>query len=164
MAHDNWQRGKTKYERKLKSKLSDAWNLWTTKQGLESWWGPEGFDSKVRKLEVRPGGEFEIAMTATGEDQIQGLKQIGMPLTSIAHGTFAKVEPERRLAFKTVADFIPGIKPYEVETVVELFEEPGGVKMVVTEDEMHDKRWTEMSTMGMNSQLDKLEKISENAI
>ena len=34
-----------------------------------------------------------------------------------------------------------------------------GVRMVVTEDAMHDELWTERSTMGMNSSLDRLAKV-----
>ncbi len=33
--------------------------------------------------------------------------------------------------------------------------------MVVTEDAMHDERWTQMSVLGMNSSLDKLAKVLE---
>ena len=33
--------------------------------------------------------------------------------------------------------------------------------MLVTEDAMHDELWTERSTMGMNSSLDRLAKVLE---
>ena len=32
--------------------LDDVWDLWTTKDGIESWWGPEGFTVKVRTLDL----------------------------------------------------------------------------------------------------------------
>jgi uncharacterized protein YndB with AHSA1/START domain len=151
----SFRRGKNTFERTFTASIQKVWE-----EGLEAWWGPDGFDSKVRKLDLRPGGEFEIAMTATGKDQIEALKGMGMDLTSIAHGTFTEVVPLKRLAYKTMADFIPDVSPYEVGAVVELFEkEPNGVKMVVNEESMHNQQWTEMSNMGMNSQLDKLEKI-----
>jgi uncharacterized protein YndB with AHSA1/START domain len=154
-----FKRGKLAYERTFSGSVVDLWNLWTTMEGLESWWGPEGFDSKVRKLDLRPGGEFVIEMTAVGKEQIEGLKSMGMELTSLAHGRFTEVTPPRRLAFKTIADFIPGVKPYEVDAFVEFFEDPKGARMVVTEEVMHDQQWTEMSEIGMKSQLAKLAKI-----
>src|SRR5437899_3965499 len=51
--------------------------------------------------------------------------------------------------------------PYEVAAVVEIQPVGRGVRMVVTEDAMHDELWTERSTMGMNSSLDRLAKVLE---
>jgi uncharacterized protein YndB with AHSA1/START domain len=100
-------------------------------------------------------------MTATAPAIIEGMKAAGLPLTSVAHGTYTEVTPPRRLAYKTVADFIPGVAPYEVAAVVEIHTTAQGVRMVVTEDAMHDEQWTQMSAMGMNSSLDKLVKVIE---
>ena len=30
-------------ERTFAAPMEDVWELWTTKEGIESWWGPEGF-------------------------------------------------------------------------------------------------------------------------
>jgi uncharacterized protein YndB with AHSA1/START domain len=149
-------------ERTFRASLEDVWDLWTTKEGLESWWGPEGFVTSVRKLDLRPGGAFEYAMTATEPAQIAALEAMDFPLTSVAHGTYTEVTPHRRLAYMTVADFIPGIAPYEVAAVIEFHDSSKGVRMLVTEDAMHDKRWTEMSRMGMSSSLDKLARLLES--
>ena len=100
-------------------------------------------------------------MTATRQDLIEGMKAMGLPLTSVAHGTYTEVTRPRRLAYMTVADFIPGVAPYEVAAVVEIQPVGRGVRMVVTEDAMHDELWTERSTMGMNSSLDRLAKVIE---
>ena len=35
------------------AKVEELWELWTTKQGFESWWGPDGFRVKVHALEAR---------------------------------------------------------------------------------------------------------------
>jgi len=29
--------------------IDEAWALWTTKAGIESWWGPDGFDVACSK-------------------------------------------------------------------------------------------------------------------
>ena len=65
--------GTTKADRRkiTLARTYEAGSLWTTKAGLESWWGPEVFTVKVRKLDLRPGGELLYAMTATGPSQIE---------------------------------------------------------------------------------------------
>jgi uncharacterized protein YndB with AHSA1/START domain/uncharacterized protein YdhG (YjbR/CyaY superfamily) len=143
-------------ERTFRASLEDVWELWTTKKGIESWWGPEGFSTEVRRLEVRPGGRFEYAMTAVGPAQVNALRALGVPPTSVAHGSYTEVRPRRRLAYKTLADFIPGVEPYEIATLVELHPGARGVKLVLIQDAMHDKQWTELAKAGFKSQLDKL--------
>jgi uncharacterized protein YndB with AHSA1/START domain len=155
-------RAKLTFERTFPvATLNEVWELWTTKAGLESWWGPEGVVTAVRKLELRPGGKFEYAMTATDPAQIEGLKAAGLPRTTVAAGTYTEVTPRTRLVYQTLADFIPGVAPYEVVAVVEIHARGHGVHMVVTEDAMHDEQWTKLSAMGMNSSLDKLVKVLE---
>ena len=148
-------------ERIYKGTLEDLWSLWTTRKGLESWWGPEGFATTVRRLDIRPGGKFEYEMTATGREQIEAMKKANLPLTSRAHGIYGEVTPRRRLAYRTVVDFIPGVKPYEIGAVIDFHIVPQGVRLTITEDAMHNEEWTKMSEMGMSSSLDRLAKVIE---
>jgi uncharacterized protein YndB with AHSA1/START domain len=143
-------------ERTFDAPIGDVWDLWTTKEGIESWWGPEGFTVSVHRLDLRPGGQMEYSMTATAPDQIEFMKKAGMPVTNHHRVTFTEVVPRERLAYDHVADFIPGVKPYEVATLVEFEVGPQGVKMALTFDAMHDDHWTEMATLGWESELNKL--------
>jgi len=152
-------RRKVTLERTFEASIEEVWDLWTTKEGIESWWGPEGFAVKVRKLDLRPGGEFAYAMTATVPEQIEFLKKAGMPLTTEALVTYTDVVPHGRLAYTHFVDFIPGVEPYDVTTVVELHPSAEGVRMVVTLDAMHDEHWTQMAVMGWDSQLGKLARV-----
>lgn len=145
-------------ERTFAAPVEDVWELWTTKAGIESWWGPDGFSTKVHKLELWPGGALHYAMTATAPEQIDFMKRAGMPLTSETRGTFDEIVKHRRLAFTQVADFVPGVAAYPIAALVELQESAQGVRMVLTVDVMHDEQWTKMAEMGWRSQLDKLEK------
>jgi uncharacterized protein YndB with AHSA1/START domain len=154
--HTQGARRAVSIERTFNAAIEDVWELWTTKEGIESWWGPEGFAVKVRKLDLRPGGELAYAMIATGLDQIEFMKKAGMPVTNEHRLTFTEVVPPRRLAYDHEADFIPGVKPYRVSTTVEFESSPQGVKMVLTFDAMHDEHWTKMAVMGWESELDKL--------
>jgi uncharacterized protein YndB with AHSA1/START domain len=154
-------RRKVTLERTFNAPIEEVWDLWTTKEGIESWWGPDGFATKVHKLDLRPGGELLYAMTATGPDQIEFLKKAGMPATTESRLTYAEVLPPRRLAYSHLADFIPGVKPYEVPTTVELEETPDGVRMVLTFEAMHDEHWTNLAVMGWENELGRLAKLLE---
>ena len=146
-------------ERTYKATLKEVWDLWTTKEGIESWWGPDGFEVKVRKLDLRPGGELHYAMIATAAPQIEFMKKAGMPLTTEAKLTYTEVTPPRRLAYMHRADFIPGVVPYDVAHVIELQSTAEGVRLVLTFDAMHDETWTERAAMGWENELGKLAKV-----
>lgn len=148
-----------KIERTFKAPIEKVWSLWTTKKGVESWWGPEGFTTTVHTLDLRPGGAFNYTMKATGKEQIAALKQMGVPLTSSASNTYTEVTPPRRLAFRTRVDFIPGAEPSEVLSEVEFLAVPGGTKVVFTSEKMPNAQWQEMARLGWTSQLDKLARI-----
>lgn len=137
--------------------IEQVWALWTTQAGIESWWGPEGFEVKVVSLDLRPGGDLVYLMTAVAPEQVAFMKRARMPLTTQCKVTYTEVSPQRRLGYKTLADFVPGVTPYDVATVVELSETAGGVKLVVTFDAMHDDVWTERARAGNESQLRKLD-------
>lgn len=143
-------------ERVYRADVQDVWDLWTTSDGIESWWGPGGFKVTVRKLDLRPGGELLYAMTAVDPPQVEFLKNAGMPLTHELRITFTEVVPRRRLAYVHLADFIPGIEPYDIATVVELHPVPEGVRMVLTFDAMHSDEWTQRAVMGWEGELGKL--------
>ena len=143
-------------ERVFRADIQDVWDLWTTKDGIESWWGPGGFTVKVRTLDLRPGGQLLYAMTAIDPPQVEFMKKAGMPLTTEARITFTEVDPRRRLAYVHLADFIPGVEPYDVATIVELRETPEGVHMALSFDAMHNDEWTERAVMGWTSEIGKL--------
>jgi uncharacterized protein YndB with AHSA1/START domain len=146
-------------ERTFEAPVQDVWELWTTKEGIESWWGPEGFTTAVHEIDVRVGGELHYAMTATAAEQIAFLEKAGMALANEQRVTYCEVVPQRRLGYTSVADFVPGVAPYEVATLVELHPSAEGVRLVLTFDAMHDERWTKMAVMGWQSQLGRLAKV-----
>ena len=147
-------------DRTLKAPVEKVWRMWTTKDGLEKWWGPENFSSTVRHLDVRVGGRFEIVMTAMLPEIIAHLKAAGMDESSVAKGDYTVVEPTRRLVYTNAVDFVPGVPPYTSTTIVEMSALPGGgTRLIVTNDVMHDEQWTAMATMGWTQQIGKLEKL-----
>jgi uncharacterized protein YndB with AHSA1/START domain len=155
----NNPRRRISIERTYEASLKDVWDLWTTKEGIESWWGPDGFTTEVLKLDFRAGGKLIYAMTATGPDQVKFMKKTGMPLTTEGRINYTEVVPQERLAYIHLADFIPGVKPYDVATLVEFRSAGKDVHLVLTFDAMHDEQWTERAVMGHESQLGKLENV-----
>ena len=53
-------------ERELPASPDAVWSSWTTVEGLEAWWGPEGWTTTVRTLDVRPGGLWHFGMGPDG--------------------------------------------------------------------------------------------------
>jgi uncharacterized protein YndB with AHSA1/START domain len=145
-------------ERTYSSTLEDVWELWTTKDGIESWWGPDGFSVKVHTIDLRPQGKLTYAMIATAAPQIAFMKKAGMPLLTEAEITYTEVERLTRLAYDHLTDFIPGVAPYSVATTVDFRQTKEGVKMLLTIDPMHDQTWTGRMVAGWDSELGKLEK------
>ena len=152
-------RARFSLERTYAASIDEAWALWTTKAGIESWWGPEGFDVTVTSLDLRPGGELVYLMTATAPEQVAFMKRAAMPLSTECRVTYTEVSPPGRLAYKTLADFVPDVTPYEVATFVELRATADGVKLTITFDAMHDDVWTERARAGHESQMRKLDAL-----
>jgi uncharacterized protein YndB with AHSA1/START domain len=146
-------------ERTFDASLEDVWELWTTKDGIESWWGPDGFAVEVRSLDLSPGGELVYAMTATEPAQIAFMRNAGMPLTTETRIRYTEIEPPRHLVYENLVDFVDSVEPYEVGTVLELEPVAGGVHLTLHLDRMHDEVWTERAVMGWESELGKLERL-----
>jgi uncharacterized protein YndB with AHSA1/START domain len=153
------QRPKLTLERTFPASLEEVWELWTTKEGIEAWMGPDGFSVAVSELDVRPGGRFAYAMIAVAPEQVEFMTTSGMPRVSESSGRYVQVDPPRRLVYRDLVGFIPGVEPYEVETVVELTEVGGGTHMRLTFDAMRDARWTEMGRLGRENAIRNMEQL-----
>src|ERR1044072_671019 len=106
-------------------------DLWTTPDGIASWWAADGFTVEVQTLELEPGGELVYTMTATGPEQIAFMEGAGMPASTVSPKTFTEVVPPRRLAYTSLADFIPDVEPYEFLTVIDLTPTQTGTDVVM---------------------------------
>jgi uncharacterized protein YndB with AHSA1/START domain len=143
-------------ERTVAATPDRVWELWTTPEGISSWWAPEGFRTDVTTLELEPGGELTYTMTAVAPEQIAFMEQYGMPLTTESRKYFTEIVEPRRLAYRSVVDFVPDHEPYEQLTVVELSEVDGGTRIVMEVEPMHDQVWTERLLAGRANELDNL--------
>ncbi|MER7544693.1 SRPBCC domain-containing protein [Spirillospora sp. NPDC127506] len=133
-----------------------VWELLTTAGGLGEWFAPDGFESRVDALDLRPGGLLRYTMTATAPEQVAFMRDTGNPLAAEVRKTFTEVAPPHRLAYLSLIDFVPGREPYEHLTTVVL--EPAGARtrLVMTLDPLHDESWTEQHRAHRGEELDHL--------
>jgi uncharacterized protein YndB with AHSA1/START domain len=148
---------KVTIERTYRARREELWELWTTKAGFESWWGPEGFRVEVRALEAHAGGALEYDMIADAAEAIAAMKRMGQPLSHGTRGRFAEFKPHERLTLVHVIDFIAGVEPYEQTIEVDFHASGDQARMVVTVHPHRDPHWTKMAVQGFRSQLTKLD-------
>ena len=144
-------------ERRYRARIQDVWQLWTTREGFESWWGPRGFRAEVRTTDARVGGSLEYEMIADSAEMIAAMTQAGQPLSHGVSARFTELRENERLVLTSVIDFLPGVAPYSSDIAVDLRVEGDAVLMVVTLSGMHDAQFTKMQKDGFTSQLTKLD-------
>jgi uncharacterized protein YndB with AHSA1/START domain len=149
-------------ERTYPTSSEDVWQLWTTSEGIESWWAPDGFTVEVEKLDLVPGGELVYTMTATAPEQIEFMRTAGLPLTTRSRKRFTEVAAPKRLAYTSLVDFVPDVPPYEFQTDVDLEPSENGVTVTMMVEEMHDQVWTERLLTGRANELDNLARVIEH--
>jgi len=48
--------------RKLNAPVELVWEVWTKPEHIANWWGPNGFTNTITKMDVTPGGEWDLVM------------------------------------------------------------------------------------------------------
>ena len=144
-------------ERTYNAPAELVWELLTTAAGLQEWWAPDGFETRVSELELTPGGQLRYTMTATAPEQIAFMRNTGNPVSTELRTTFTEVAPPTRLAYLSVIDFVPDHEPYEHLTTIDI--EPAGdrTNVVMTVDPLHDETWTQQHRAHRGHELDNLE-------
>lgn len=137
-----------------------VWHLWTTAEGINQWWAPEGFRTEVNSLELREGGQLLYTMTATAPDQVAFMEEAGLPLSTTSHKTFTHLHKPNRLAYTSLIDFVPDHEPYNHLTTIELTEHRSGTHVVMTIEPLHDDVWTQRLIAGRTNELVNLERVT----
>jgi uncharacterized protein YndB with AHSA1/START domain len=144
-------------ERTYDARAKLIWDLLTTAVGLEEWWAPHGFETRVTELELRPGGQLRYTMTATAPEQVAFMQNTGNPLSIELRKTFTEVAPPTRLAYLSLIDFVSGHEPYQHLTTIDI--EPAGDRttVVLTLNPLHDETWTQEYRAHRSNELGNLE-------
>src|SRR5580698_182495 len=114
-------RSSTVIERTYRTRVEELWELWTTKEGFESWWGSEGSRVEVHTMEAREGGALHYDMIAVVPADITTRNELGLPPSSSVRARFTEFRPYQRLILTHVIDFVAGLKPYEQRIAVDFF-------------------------------------------
>lgn len=158
MAHVSEQgAGAIRFERVYDAPIEDVWALWTTKEGLEEWFAPEGMSFEVTALQLRIGGAFDYVMTAVGAEQVAYLASLDMPQTARVSGRLVDMVRHRRLLIRFAMDFVTGVEPYPYDMLVDLHAEDGRVRMILTADRHPDPEMTRGAILGLTSQLQRFD-------
>jgi uncharacterized protein YndB with AHSA1/START domain len=148
-------------ERNYRASANELWDLWTTKAGFESWWGPEGFCTDVHEIEPKAAGALHYTMRAATPEMIAAMQSMGSDPHHEVRARFSEFQPCRQLTLLSVVDFLPGVEVYESQIDVTFTAVQNGTRMVVTLYGMHSPDFTEMQKAGFTSQLGKLDRRYE---
>ena len=88
-----------------------VWTAWNSPEKIAKWWGPAGFTSTVKQLDVRDGGRFEVIM--------HGPDGIDYPNVYV----FDHVEKRKQLVYTNLGSKEFGLAPFQ--SVFDI-EESGG--------------------------------------
>jgi uncharacterized protein YndB with AHSA1/START domain len=147
----------TRLERVYYAPAELIWDMWTTAAGLDEWFAPDGFESQVSEVDLRPGGQLRFTMTATAPEQVAFMKETGNPLAVELRKTFTEVAPPARLAYLSLIDFVPGVQPYQHLTTIDIEAAGDRTTVVMTIDPLHDETWTQGYLAHRGNELDHLE-------
>lgn len=145
--------GAIRLERVYTAPVADIWALWTTKEGFEAWFAPEGMRIEVLALDLRVGGVLDHVLTAVGAEQVAYLADRQRSPEARVRGRFVEIVPERRLRIRFDMDFVPGVASYPYDMLVELHAEAGRVRMVLTADRHPDPDMTRGARLALDTQL-----------
>ena len=48
--------------RVLNAPIELVWEVWTNPEHISQWWGPNGFTNTITKMDIQPGGEWDLVM------------------------------------------------------------------------------------------------------
>lgn len=155
------------FERVFDAPVDRVWKAWTDPEDVKAWWGPQGFSCPVAKLDVREGGASLVAMRAPAEFGGQDTYNTW---------TYRRVEPLKELEY--LAEFAdekgnkldpsalnlpPGMPAETLFRVTFQDLGDGRTALNVTEFDWPVGQMMEMSKMGMESSLDKMEALFADA-
>jgi uncharacterized protein YndB with AHSA1/START domain len=87
--------------REMDAPVDRVWDAWHDPKKLAKWWGPAGFQSTVKVLDVRPGGRFEVVM--------HGPDGTDYPNVFV----FDQVEKHKRLVYTNMGSEQFGLAPFQ---------------------------------------------------
>jgi uncharacterized protein YndB with AHSA1/START domain len=135
MSDDQGSRDAVVIERTFEAPVDLIWRMWTDPKHFKAWYGPDGANISVAKMDVRVGGSRLVCMEMANPD---GVMQMWFT------GEYGEVVENERLVYTesmsdengnvlSPADMgMPPGHPMTTEVIVELEEDGGRTRMVMT--------------------------------
>jgi uncharacterized protein YndB with AHSA1/START domain len=135
MSDDQGSRDAVVIERTFEAPVDLIWRMWTDPKHFKAWYGPDGANISVAKMDVRVGGSRLVCMEMATPD---GVMQMWFT------GEYGEVVENERLVYTesmsdengnvlSPADMgMPPGHPMTTEVIVELEEDGGRTRMVMT--------------------------------
>jgi uncharacterized protein YndB with AHSA1/START domain len=144
----------------LAAPVDAVWALWTTREGLERWWGSEQFVTSVRGLDPRVEGKIEIELRyrPAVEDprRIAEFEAAGVPTSIVQRGAFIDVVPGASLAFVLWIDAGPQARSTQITMRVELSGYHGRTRLRLSAEGPSSAHWTALAEANLRGQLARL--------
>jgi uncharacterized protein YndB with AHSA1/START domain len=146
-------------EREFDAPKDKVWKAYADKEWFEAWWGPEGWETKVKEFSFAPGGRVHYDMKCVDKAQGEWFGQSSWGLMAIeavdAPNSFTYVD------YFSDETGVPN-KEMPVQTVtVELVENGGRTNMIIRAISEKAEQIEELIKMGMvegfSSQMNKLD-------
>jgi uncharacterized protein YndB with AHSA1/START domain len=120
-----------------------VFQVWTDPKHVALWWGPTGFTTTIREMDVRPGGVWRYSMRAPdGKDY---------PF----NGQYVEVvRPERLVFLGTIHE----VNDHQVWTEILFANQGGKTKVMIRQVYSFQSDATRGAPIGWSQQLDRLEK------
>lgn len=147
--------------------IERVWQAWTDPELVKQWWGADGFNCPLAKIDFREGGTSLLAMHAPAE--------LHMP-DSYSTWTYIKIMPNERIEYTHNLSDADGNKidpstigmpadfPQGQRHVLELEDlGDGQTRLTFTEHGWPEGQMREFSRMGMEQCLSKMQKLLEQA-
>jgi len=139
-------------ERTFHAPLALVWELWTSADGIASWFGPRGWQVTVSANDLRVGGTFTYTMRPTDPATVAAMAKKGMPAERTVTSTWTVLDPPRRATYVSPM----GPPGEEMTTAVTFTETADGVAMHLVVGATMDGV-VQGAAMGWRSSLGRLE-------
>ncbi len=75
----------------LQAPVELVWRVWTDPEHVARWWGPEGFTNTISRMDVEPGGHWQLVMHGPDGTDYKN------------HSVFVDIETHKRIVFDHVS-------------------------------------------------------------
>ena len=78
-------------QRTLDAPVELIWEVWTNPEHIANWWGPNGFTNTIHKMDMQPGGEWDLTMHGPDGTDYKN------------HSVFKEIVPNEKIVYEHVS-------------------------------------------------------------